>query len=381
MENIENEFKKHLFIVFSQDHYNPLNIIRSLGEVGIRAISILYGKRQCMIPHCAYISKLHQVSNVEEGYELLLKEYGHEDLKPFVFCSDDTTESYLDLHYEEMIDKFIFYHAGKEGRVTWLQDKSNITRMAKEVGMTIPKEEVLEKGTLPSTLRYPIITKSASSNIIGWKKDVHICNNEDELKSAFASIRSDKLCLQEFIKKKGEFTVEIFSIHDGNDVFMPYLIDYLRCTYDNYGFYMSVKPFVENGLKEQIKHLLKKAKFNGICEAEFMKGEDGRVYFLEVNFRASTWNFALTVGGCNLPYFWAKSMLLGRIPIEEMKLRNEPFRAMVEPADFKRNIKKLGLFKWIKDLRGSECLYYFNRKDPLPYFYYLKDAIFGHKVE
>lgn len=42
MENIDVKLRKHKFIVFSQDHYNPLNVIRSLGEKGLNPISILY---------------------------------------------------------------------------------------------------------------------------------------------------------------------------------------------------------------------------------------------------------------------------------------------------------------------------------------------------
>ena len=102
-----------------------------------------------------------------------------------------------------------------------------------------------------------------------------------------------------------------------------------------------------------------------------MKGSDGKDYFLEVNFRASTWNYALTVGGANQPYYWAKSTLMGRIPSEEMTLRDKPFKAIVEPSDFKRNIRKLGLFKWLMDLKSAECHYYYNKKDPWPFIFYL----------
>ena len=103
-------------------------------------------------------------------------------------------------------------------------------------------------------------------------------------------------------------------------------------------------PFEECNLKERIKDLFKLTKYNGIFVIEFMKGPDGKDYFLEINLRASTWNYALTVGGGNLPYFWAKSTLAGRILFEEMQLRDKPFQAIVEPADFVRNVKKVGLF-------------------------------------
>jgi len=371
VDNIDIELRKHKFIVFSHDHYNPLNIIRSLGEQSLKPISILYGENQYMIPHCKYVSRLHQVKTIEEGYRILLQEYGSEDEKPFVFCSEDNTESYLDLHYKELNEHFFIYNSGSQGSVTRLQDKGVITTLAREVGLIIPNEEIVDRGILPITLKYPVITKTLSSTMGGWKKDVHICHDEKELIEAYKVIKSPKLCLQEFINKVGEFTVEAFSINDGNEVFMPYLIDYIRFSYDNYGFFMNVIPLENNVIKTKIAELIKRAKYNGIFEVEFMKGSDGECYFLEVNFRASTWNYALTVGGGNLPYYWAKSMLMGKIPYNEMELRVKPFRAMVEPADFKRNVKKIGVLNWLKDLRSSECLYYYNKKDRWPFFYYL----------
>ena len=88
MENIDVKLRKHKFIVFSQDHYNPLNVIRSLGEKGLNPISILYTPKPILINHCRYVSKLHRVSSLEEGYKLLLSEYGNEEYKPFIYCSD-----------------------------------------------------------------------------------------------------------------------------------------------------------------------------------------------------------------------------------------------------------------------------------------------------
>lgn len=109
-----------------------------------------------------------------------------------------------------------------------------------------------------------------------------------------------------------------------------------------------------------------------------MKGPNEEKYFLEINLRASTWNYAITVGGGNMPYFWAKSMLLGRIPYEEMKLRKESFKAMVEPADFLQNVlhnHTVSLVQWIKDVKATECYYYFNKNDIKPFLAFWRRQI------
>lgn len=374
MNNLDKEMKKHKFIVFSQDHYNPLNVIRSLGEKGLEPISILYTPNPVLINHCRYVSRLHQVESLEEGFRLLINLYGGEQFKPFVFCSDDTTQAFLDSHFEDIRDKFFLYNATKSNRIVWLQDKYNILSLAERVGLDVPKSEVVETGILPQNLNYPIITKVLASTMGRWKGDVYICQNEEELKKAYIKIKSPQLILQEYIYKKGEFCMEGFSINDGKDIFIPYIIDYLRYYHNSYGHYMNISPFIDEELNNKIKALFRETRYNGIFEIEFMKGPDQKSYFLEINFRASTWNYALTVGGCNLPYFWAKSTLFGRIPYEEMILKEMSFNAMVEPDDFLTNVlvlKNVGPLKWVKDLRRCECLYYYNKKDKKPIFYFL----------
>lgn len=378
IKNNDSIFAERKFICFVIDHYNPLGIIRSLGEKGLNPIVVLLSEHPILINKCRYVSKLHIVHSLEEGYSLLLEQYGNVKEKPFLFCCDDKTVEFLDLRYNEVSERFICYNAaGKQGGIVWLQNKDNITNLGEEVGLHCPPKEVVDTGVLPKKLRYPIITKVLASTMGAWKNDVYVCENENELKEAYKLIKSPKLCLQEFINKVGEFCLEGFSINDGQDVFIPYVADYFRYSKDSYGYYMNVIPFEDGELKNRISELIKLTKFNGIFEAEFMKGPDGNNYFLEINFRTSTWNYALTVGGCNQPYFWAKSMLLGRIPYEEMSLRKTPFKAMVEPADFMKNAKTIGLMNWIKDWRSTECYYYYNKKDPKPFYNYWYKRISG----
>lgn len=379
MDALDIELRKHKFISFVEDHYNPLDVIRSLGEKGIKPIVILMSEHATMIPHCRYVGKLYRASTREEGYKILMENYSHEEYKPFVFCSDDKSTSFLDQHYDEMKGHFIFYNAGEQGRVTWLQNKDNITNLGAQAGLDNPKKEVVDTGVLPKTLKYPIITKVLASTMGAWKNDVFICQNEEELKEAYKKIKSPKLMLQEYVNKVGEFCMEGFSINDGKDVFMPYKADYIRYYNNSYGHYMSMIPFEHGDFRKKIEELFKLTKFNGIFEIEFMKGPDGKFYFLEINLRASTWNYAITVGGGNLPYFWAKSMLAGRILYEEMNLRDKPFEAIVEPSDFTRNAKKVGYLTWFKQCLSADCHYYFNAKDPMPFFSYIWHRLFKHK--
>ena len=61
------------FIVLCGEHYNPLGIIRSLGEAGIKPIAIVKKNEFQLTSKSKYIKKLHFVNSIEEGFNLLLE--------------------------------------------------------------------------------------------------------------------------------------------------------------------------------------------------------------------------------------------------------------------------------------------------------------------
>lgn len=366
MEKIDIEIREHKHIIFAFDHYNTLGALRSLGEVGIKAIVILHGHNNYLVKHSKYLTTFFHVNTVEEGYKLLLDKYGHEKLKPFVYSCDDFVESYLDNHYDEIIDKFYFFDGGQRGIITKYMDKEEISKLAVECGAQIPKTEKLKRGEMPKNLGYPVITKSIMSIRGGWKDDVFICNNEMELREAYHKIKSEDLLVEEFIKKKNELCLDGFCVNHGENVCIPYQTTYLRVDPGKYGNYMIISQFNNVKVLNQIKAMLKRSGFNGIFSVEYLIDENDNLYFLEINFRNSTWSYAFTVGGVNMLYEWAKATLQGNVN-SNIHLRKTPFTAMVEPIDFGFVIKrKVSLLKWLKDLKKCDCLFYYNKHDIKP---------------
>ena len=192
------DYKNHLHIVFAHDHYNPLGVVRSLGEEGVMPIVVLVDdNKPCLVNKSKYIGKLHLVKSIEEGYDLIISKYSKENLKPFIYTCSDDIESYIDLHYNELISHFYFFNAGEQGRITKIMDKEVMIRMAKESGINIPETEVLKVGEMPHKLKYPVLTKAVISTMEDWKSNVHICQNEEELKEAYKTIKGEQIILQE----------------------------------------------------------------------------------------------------------------------------------------------------------------------------------------
>lgn len=376
MNDLELELKKHLFIVFGFEHYNTLGVIRSLGEKSISPIVILHTttvKDPSLVPNCKYISRLHIVESVEEGYDLLFKKYGAEEYKPFLYSCDDYVEMCLDSHYDDLKDKFYFFDGGQAGIISHYMDKDAISQLAVECGCKVPKTEIVKRGQLPKSLKYPVITKAKVSAIGGWKSDVRICYSEQELADAYLTIKSEDLLVEEFIEKKNELCLDGFCINHGNDVCIPFQTTYLRVAPGMYGNYMELVPFDNERVNRQVSEILMKSRFNGIFSVEYLIDKNDDLYFLEVNFRNSTWSYAFTYGGVNMPYEWAMAMLEGSISINKDSIRKKPFTAMVEVRDFKDFVltKKISIRQWVRDLVRTDCLFYWNRKDRKPVYAYL----------
>ena len=365
--DITEQLKQHKHIIFAYDHYNTLGVLRSLGEVGIKAIVILHGDKSYLVKHSSFLNTFHRVKTVEDGYKLMIENYGNEKLKPFVYSCDDFVESYLDMHYEELIDKFFFFDGGQKGIVSKYMDKEEISKLALECGAKVPKTEKLKRGELPSTLRYPVITKSLMSIKGGWKDDVFICQNEEELKMAYTKIKSEDLLVEEFIDKKNELCLDGFCVNHGKDVCIPYQSTYIRVAPRKYGNYMTLEPFKNETVLRQVEAILEKSGFNGIFSVEYLIDKNDDLWFLEVNYRNSTWSYAFTVGGVNMPLQWAKGMLMSEIDRKSFEARKKPFTAMVEPIDFGFVVKrKISFSKWYKDMKACDCLFFYHKNDIKP---------------
>ena len=372
---LDIEIRKHKHIVFGFDHYNTLGAVRSLGERGIKPVAIIRdttGGSPVLVPNSKYLAKIHIVKTAKEGYDILMKHYSHEEFKPFIYSCDDFVESCLDQHYNDLKDIFFFFNGGEPDIITRYMDKDSISQLAKECGCRVPKGEVLKKGDLPQSISYPVITKSIKSIIGGWKNDVFICNTEQELIEAYKKIKSDELLVEEFIEKKNELCLDGFSLNHGKKVFIPFQTTYIRVADGKYGNYMTLEPFNNKEVYIQVRNILQKAKFTGIFSVEFLIDKNDDLWFLEVNFRNSTWSYAFTFGGVNMLYEWALGTI-GGVEFCAKKARTTSFTAMAEVNDFKDFVltKKVSLWKWLRDVHSTDCFYFYNKHDKKPFWCYV----------
>ena len=363
-----DSIKQHKHIIITGDQVNPLGVLRSIAEGGINPI-IIYAfesRFRKVVISSRYVKKYHKVFSYEEAIDLLIDTYGNECVKPFVYTCDDTIASLIDLRYDELANKFFFFNAGRQGKINELLNKQVQCRLAEECGLAIPRQEVVDTGVLPKTLKYPVLTKTLKSTMGRWKEDYFICDNKEQLMEAYKVIQSPQLLLQEYIQKKNELEIWGFSINGGQEVYLPFQKSYFRLSNSSYGGYMYFTPTRNKDLIDKITTLIKACKYTGCFEVEFLVDNNDKLWFLEVNFRFAMSNYAVTFGGVNYPLTWAKSLLENKIQMNsEIK---EYFTAINEAQDFGQSVvgKKVSLLQWIQDIHNADMLFYYNPKDSKP---------------
>lgn len=363
--------KEHLVIVFAMEHYNPLGLIRTLGRCGISPVYIAVKGRGVSSSKSRYIKKVHYAETAEEGYRVLLKEYGSGSMpeKPFVLTTDDDIQSILDLHYSELKDRFIMYNAGADGRVTMYMDKKRILETAEKHGLKVLPTVVTDRGVIPEGLEYPVITKAMSPTEADWKKNVFICGSEEELKEAFGEIACQKVLIQKFVEKKNELCLDGFTIDRGRKSFIPMGTNYNYLIRGYYSPYMTAFNFEDKEILASLDSMLAEIGFEGIFSIEFIIDQDDACYFSEVNFRNSTWNYIASSIGMPIPVLWCEAMLAGRIDESWKRTFPENFTAMTEPIDYKIRVEggRADLAQWLVDFKTTDVPFYLDPEDPEPF--------------
>lgn len=371
---LQKKVKQHLFIIYGTQGSNTLGQIRSLGGLGIKPIVVFLHKSTFRVDKSKYIEKSYSFSDINEGLNFIIKQFGQKSPKPFLYTDCDEIMGIFDKRYNELIDKFYFWNAGVSGRLTYYMDKNNQVNLAKECGMLVPKTEVVKVGELPKGLSYPIFTKSINSLSQWWKGNSYICNNEEELIQAYKRMDVENILLQEYIVKQDETPIEGISINSGEEILLTVKSINYRLTKESHGIFRHIEPFRDTELGEKIIRFIKETHYSGIFGIEFIIDKQGKAYFLETNFRITQYNSAYAMFGANLPYIYAQSVLQNKMATHLIKYTDKrPFNVMSEFEDFKFSCLRgnVSLIQWIKDVRQTDCFQFYDKYDKKPFYFTL----------
>lgn len=316
-----NDFK---VIVLGTNYSTTLGVVRALGEQGIKSdLFYITTSHQDMkiVSNSIYIENgIEQKERNDEKIILrLCKLYADEKKQYIIIPTSDYTASLIDKNYNRL--KNIFLMPNIEGDepngIIKLMDKSVQTKIASRCGLLSAKEWSisLEENTIqiPKDIIYPCYVKPLVS-VLGTKGEMSCCYNEKELLDKLSILKrtNDKrsVLIQEYLDIEYEYIIS--GLCANQEVFAPALVKKHKVAKRGKGLtvygevvdFKDIKPW-----KEGFINLLKEFHYTGLFDLEIFKCKNGKIYFNEMNFRASGINYAITRAGVNLPYCLVCSLL------------------------------------------------------------------------
>ena len=364
---------KEYIVLVGKEHYNPLGIIRTLGEAGIRPVVVIVEGDLKFIGQSKYVKIKYYVQSPEEGVKLIFDQYAKKGEKSFILVGDDVSVAALDNRYDDLKDYFYFYNAGKTGRVVHYMNKDNMLQIAEKYGLNIAKTWKVKVGDIPDNIEYPIMTKAINSFGEEWKDIVYICHNDEELKKAYSKIKSKEILLQSYVEKVNEVSYDGFSINHGEQVIILTEVYQEYCIPDKYSPYWDVRNNTDFRTTEKIKKIIREIGLEGIFEFEFMVDKTGELWFLEINFRNTALGYSTTVAGMPQVTLWCEAMEKGMIPKDVIKPIPEGLKAMAECFDYDARVKTGMISKkeWKKQYKKCQCKLYKGHDDNIPFYRFM----------
>lgn len=362
------------YIVFvSKEHYNPLGIVRTLGEAGIRPIVVIVKGDLKFVGQSKYVKKRYYVDNPESGIELIKSLFAQEGEKSYILTGDDVSVMTLDKHYDELKDYFYFYNAGEAGRIIHYMNKDTMINLVTKHGLNVAKTWRVKVGEIPTDIEFPIMTKALNSFGAEWKDIVYICHNVDELNDAYKKIKSSEILLQRYVEKINEVSFDGFSVNNGKDSIILTEVYQEYCIPDKYSPYWDVRNNTDYETTSKIKQIIKEIGLEGIFEFEFMIDINKKLWFLEINFRNTALGYSTTSAGMPQVVLWCDSMVKREIDHKIIKPIPEGFKAMAECFDYDARVKKgiISKKEWKKQYKSCQCKLYKGHDDNLPFYRFM----------
>lgn len=353
-------------VVLCSDRYYSVGLIRALGEVGYKPECYCYGSDGGHVLASKYVSKGKVFCTCDDAILFLLNDYPIYDIKPILFTMPDMPAYLVDIHQNVLKKKFVLMSAGEQGKLAYWMNKRTQIELAQKHGFKVPwMIEILKNDNIPESIEYPVFTKSIRT-VDGGKCDESICWNKEELESRKSSIVSDHFLVTKYIKKKQE--INYFGMSIKGHVYIDFYDEINRFSDSGYGHYGQYKRCQHDEVYNKCVAMIMETGYEGLFDVEFILGEDGILYFMEINFRVDGAIYKLSKG-VNLPDEWCKNVRKDKEDLpQSLTIKKEYFTGMTEANDFRQSVLtgQVNPFKWFWEFCKTDSHMLINLKDPIP---------------
>lgn len=317
-------------VVTGRNYCNILTMARAFGKAGYNVkVLRIYKKKPRALNLLArmepdkdskYVSAFRECivnDNIQRIIDSLL-EMAPKGEKALVFPVDDYSCHAVDENMDALESRyFVPGIEGRQGGIVELMDKDRQKRLAKDFDIPMLESTVIksEDGsfTIPDDIIYPCFIKPNVS-MKSTKSTMTKCENRDELESALEKCGQKggfEMLVEEYAEIKQEYSLLGMNTHGG--ITAPGLFRVIEGGHKErkgvalIGETVDTKPFQE--LIDKCSRFIRSLNFMGMFDVDFIETTDGKVYFVELNFRAGASTHVLTELGINLPGSFADQVL------------------------------------------------------------------------
>ena len=371
--------KKQIYsVVFGNDHKNPLGVIQSLGQAGIKSIAVCWGPHTGTLETSNFLKDIHFGESPEACIDILMTLIPDNELGVITPCCDQAA-LVIDKYRTTLEKKYRFEYSTKY-TIEELSDKGLQTRLAGEAGLCIPEfYTILSMDEVPENPPYPCIVKPLVA-MRGSKADLRVCKDRNELIKNLEEVlpHNNGVILQRYIDKEHEILIECCRTSKG-DTITPCIIknELSRLYPPQVGLsgLHEVIPFEECELKNKISKLLDLMGYVGLISVEFAKSAStGQYYFFEFNIRNDGYNPCMTKSGANINYYYICDMM--DVPFEI----KQPKHVFIISEIRHLELFAHGLIRfndWVGDLLKAKGFTWYYKNDKKPFYFMLKHCIMG----
>lgn len=374
---------KEQVIIVGCEHSNTLGLIRSFGEAGIKPNLVIESNpAESYCSRSKYVGKIFYFENYDDLDKILLKEFPDGGV---IVTMSDLTAEHIDRAYEKLSSKFIIPNfGGKGGLFKTSISKETQRKMAEKCGIRTPESWVVtwdkDNKTIPEDVIYPCIIKAIDS--VDGPKDTNVFNNSDELASGLSTLADKSVGktfqIQHFLKKEKEVLIMGYA-NGPSDICLAGVLEKGLEYPDGFGWYLfgKIGPDIESYISpEKLKTLIGAFEYCGLFGIDLLI-VNGNPYMCEINFRNDLNGYYPTVGGVNLPYLWYQSVLGHGTDNSNLRVRREYsiFREAISWVWAREQKQKM---KFVRKFFQSDICESWNRKDPRPFCFILKQFIAHH---
>lgn len=207
------------------------------------------------------------------------------------------------------------------------------------------------------------------------KSDIYVINSKGELDEVLKTIQSDRIQIQRYIDKDIEFQLIGCSLDAGQTIIIPGFTNIIRQPKTTNTGYLLYSPIEQLQFDmESVEKFIRTIGYSGLFSVEFIRAEDGKDYFLEINMRNDGNAYCVESAGVNLPYIWTYYQTYGELPDVPLSF-TEPIYFIPDFNDLKLAMKTIGPFKWLKQFRQAQSHSIYNKNDMNPFKFEFKRQI------